>query len=295
MAAAAVVFFAYIGFDAVSTTAEEAKNPQRDLPIGIIASLVICTILYLVVAAVLSGIVPVTVPVGRFAAGLRRQHRRGHQVPQRAGRLRAGGHQPGLGGRPGLGRRRGRHHQRAARHAHEPAAHLLCDEPRPAAAGRAPARCTRSSRRPTSRRSSPAWSSSLCAALVPIQILGEMTSIGTLFAFMIVCAAVMMLRVQRPEAKRPFKVPGRLRDPGAGHRLVPVSDAQPAGGDLDPLPGMAEPRHADLLGLRPRPQPAARCRRGRQAHGARKRRQLRHRRRRAAAVQRLLHDRSSAS
>ena len=59
MAAAAVVFFAYIGFDAVSTTAEEAKNPQRDLPIGIIASLVICTVLYLLVGAVLSGIVPV--------------------------------------------------------------------------------------------------------------------------------------------------------------------------------------------------------------------------------------------
>ncbi len=59
MAAAAVVFFAYIGFDAVSTTAEEAKNPQRDLPIGIIASLVVCTVLYLLVAAVLTGIVPV--------------------------------------------------------------------------------------------------------------------------------------------------------------------------------------------------------------------------------------------
>ena len=58
-AAAAVVFFAYIGFDAVSTTAEEAKNPKRDLPIGIIASLVICTILYLAVAAILSGIIPV--------------------------------------------------------------------------------------------------------------------------------------------------------------------------------------------------------------------------------------------
>ena len=53
MAAAAVVFFAYIGFDAVSTTAEEAKNPRRDLPIGIIASLVVCTLLYLAVAAVL--------------------------------------------------------------------------------------------------------------------------------------------------------------------------------------------------------------------------------------------------
>ena len=59
MTGAAVVFFAYIGFDAVSTTAEEAKNPSRDLPIGIIASLVICTLLYLIVAAILTGIVPV--------------------------------------------------------------------------------------------------------------------------------------------------------------------------------------------------------------------------------------------
>ena len=59
MAGAAVVFFAYIGFDAVSTTAEEAKNPSRDLPIGIIASLVICTLLYLIVAGILSGILPV--------------------------------------------------------------------------------------------------------------------------------------------------------------------------------------------------------------------------------------------
>jgi APA family basic amino acid/polyamine antiporter len=57
MTAAAIIFFAYIGFDAVSTTAEEAKNPQRDLPIGIIASLAICTVLYMAVSAVFTGIV----------------------------------------------------------------------------------------------------------------------------------------------------------------------------------------------------------------------------------------------
>ncbi len=159
MAAAAVVFFAYIGFDAVSTTAEEAKNPQRDLPIGIIASLVVCTVLYLAVGAVLSGIVPVdSVPLGRRGAAGRADGRPGRvdQVPERAGRVCAGIHRPGLGRGPGLGRRRRRHHVGAARHAHEPAAHLLLDEPRPpAAAGRqqgAPA----SSARPTSRRSSPA-------------------------------------------------------------------------------------------------------------------------------------------
>src|SRR5207237_8595064 len=59
-AAAAVIFFAYIGFDAVSTTAEEARNPQRDVPIALIASLGICTLLYVVVAAVLTGMVPYT-------------------------------------------------------------------------------------------------------------------------------------------------------------------------------------------------------------------------------------------
>jgi APA family basic amino acid/polyamine antiporter len=57
-AAAAIVFFAYIGFDAVSTAAEEAKNPKRDVPIGIIGSLAVCTILYIAVAAVLTGLVP---------------------------------------------------------------------------------------------------------------------------------------------------------------------------------------------------------------------------------------------
>ena len=57
LAGAAIIFFAYIGFDSVSTHAEEAKNPQRDVPIGIITSLVICTVLYIAVAAVLTGMV----------------------------------------------------------------------------------------------------------------------------------------------------------------------------------------------------------------------------------------------
>ena len=60
LAGASLVFFAYFGFDAVSTAAEEAKNPQRDLPIGLIASLTFCTIIYIIVSAVLTGIVPYT-------------------------------------------------------------------------------------------------------------------------------------------------------------------------------------------------------------------------------------------
>src|SRR6202158_5835757 len=58
LAGAAIIFFAYIGFDSVSTHTEEAKNPQRDVPIGIIASLLICTVLYIAVVAVLTGMVP---------------------------------------------------------------------------------------------------------------------------------------------------------------------------------------------------------------------------------------------
>lgn len=66
-AGAAIVFFAYIGFDAVSTVAEECRNPERDLPIGIIGSLVICTIIYIVVAAVFTGIIPYNVLVTKLA------------------------------------------------------------------------------------------------------------------------------------------------------------------------------------------------------------------------------------
>src|SRR5207247_10902627 len=58
LAGAAVIFFAYIGFDSISTHAEEAKNPQKDVPVGIIASLVICTVLYIAVSAILTGMVP---------------------------------------------------------------------------------------------------------------------------------------------------------------------------------------------------------------------------------------------
>ena len=60
MRAAGVIFFAYIGFDAVSTAAQEAKNPQRDMPIGILGSLAICTVLYIAVSLVLTGIVKYT-------------------------------------------------------------------------------------------------------------------------------------------------------------------------------------------------------------------------------------------
>jgi basic amino acid/polyamine antiporter, APA family len=201
MAAAAVVFFGYIGFDAVSTTAEEATNPQRDLPIGIIASLVICTLLYLAVSAVLTGILPVVeyktnvqflnAPVG-YALAVSNQD-------WAAGLVSAG----------------------AVCGITSVLLVMLMSQPRiffamsrdrllPAGASKVHPKF----KTPYVTTIITGVIVSIAAALVPIQILGEMTSIGTLFAFMIVCSAVMVLRVKRPEAHRPFKV--------AGGPIIPV-------------------------------------------------------------------------
>lgn len=209
MAAAAVVFFAYIGFDAVSTTAEEAKNPKRDLPIGIIASLVICTLLYLLVAAVLSGIVPVV------------------EYRANAGAL------PGV---PSVDPAQGQAFLNA------PVAFALNVIGQDWAAGLVSAGAvagitsvllvmlmsqpriffamSRDRLLPQGvSKVHPTFGTpyittiitcvvvALVAGLTQIQVVGEMTSIGTLFAFVVVCAAVLRLRQTRPDAPRPFRVP----------------------------------------------------------------------------------------
>ena len=218
MAAGGVVFFAYIGFDAVSTTAEEAKNPQRDLPIGIIASLVICTVLYIAVAAVLTGIVPVTT-YRTFEAGL-----------------------PGAAIVPP---------EESARFLNAPVAYALSVINQDWAAGLVSAGAVagitsvllvmlmsqpRIFFSMSRDRLLPAGVSvvhprfgtpyittiitgvvvALFAGLLRIDVVGEMTSIGTLFAFVVVCAAVIMLRIKRPDAKRPFRVPGGFLFPVLG-------------------------------------------------------------------------------
>ena len=193
-AAAAVVFFAYIGFDAVSTTAEEAKNPQRDLPIGIIASLIICTVLYLAVAAVLSGIIPVVdyktdaqflnAPVGYALAVINQDWA--------AGLVSAG----------------------AVAGITSVLLVMLMSQPRiffamsrdqllPAGVSKVHPRF----RTPYITTMITGAIVALVAGVTPIQVLGEMTSIGTLFAFVVVCAAVLILRSRRPDHPRPFKVP----------------------------------------------------------------------------------------
>ncbi len=194
MTGAAVVFFAYIGFDAVSTTAEEAKNPSRDLPIGIIASLVVCTVLYLAVAGILSGIVPVVqfktdpqflnAPVGYALALIKKDWA--------AGLVSAG----------------------AVAGITSVLLVMLMSQPRiffsmsrdqllPAGVSKVHPRF----RTPYITTMITCFIVALVAGFVPIEILGEMTSIGTLFAFVVVSLAVIVLRVKRPDARRPFRVP----------------------------------------------------------------------------------------
>jgi APA family basic amino acid/polyamine antiporter len=187
---AAVIFFAYIGFDAVSTAAQEAKNPQRDMPIGILGSLVICTVLYILVSALLTGVVSYTAlnvsdPV---AIGI-------DAVPG----VRWGSFLVKMGAIFGLG---------------TVMLVMLLGQSRvfysmsrdgllPKWAGAIHPRF----RTPWISTSVVGLCVAIFAALIPIGILGELVSIGTLLAFVIVCAGVWVLRVRRPDLPRAFKTP----------------------------------------------------------------------------------------
>jgi APA family basic amino acid/polyamine antiporter len=189
MTAAAIVFLAYIGFDAVSTTAEEARNPQRDLPIGITASLLIATLLYMAVAAIMTGIVPykelgVADPI---ALVLNVLHMRWASALISVGAL-AGITSVLLV--------------------------LLMGQPRILFAmsrdGLLPEVLSRVHKRYQTPHIT-TWLTGLIvavsAALTPINVVAELCSIGTLFAFIIVCAGVIVLRYTRPDMDRPFRVP----------------------------------------------------------------------------------------
>ena len=186
---AAVVFFAYIGFDAVSTAAQEAKNPQKDMPVGIMGSLAICTILYIVVSWLLTGVVhyselnvaaPVALAIGKTG-------------------IWWGSFLVNAGAIAGLstvmlvmllGQSR-----------------VFYSMSRDGLLWKWAGEIHPKFRTP--------WKSTIIvgicvaffAALIPIGILGELVSIGTLLAFVIVCAGVWLLRRRRPDLHRPFKTP----------------------------------------------------------------------------------------
>ena len=186
---AGVIFFAYIGFDAVSTAAQEARNPQRDMPIGILGSLVICTILYIALGAALTGVVNYTqlntaapVALGIQATGVRW----GSVVVM-------------LGTFAGLTTTMLVMLMGQSRVFYS----MSRDGLLPEWAGRIHPRF----RTPWISSIVVGFCVALFASVLPIQVLSQLTSIGTLLAFVIVCAGVWVLRVRRPDLPRPFKTP----------------------------------------------------------------------------------------
>jgi APA family basic amino acid/polyamine antiporter len=189
-AGAAYIFFAYIGFDAVSTTAQEAKNPQRDLPIGIIASLLICTVLYIAVAAVLTGMVPwreinIEAPIARAFMD------RG---------LTTASHIITLGALAGLtsvmlvmllGQTRVLYSM--AKDGLLPKKFFADIHPK--------------FRTPWKNTMLVGLLAAIVGSTTPIDDIGKMVNIGTLLAFVIVSIAVLVLRRTNPDQPRPFRTP----------------------------------------------------------------------------------------
>jgi APA family basic amino acid/polyamine antiporter len=190
LAGAAVIFFAYIGFDSVSTHSEEARNPRRDVPIGIIVSLVLCTVLYIAVAAVVTGMVPydkinIDAPVS--------------DAFRQAG-LPFARFLVSLGALTGITSvllvmmlSQARVFLAMARDGLLPSSFFAAVHER--------------FRTPHKATILTGVFVATVAAFVPLRILAELVNIGTLLAFVIVCAAVLIMRKTNPNAARPFRAP----------------------------------------------------------------------------------------
>jgi APA family basic amino acid/polyamine antiporter len=190
LAGAAIIFFAYIGFDSVSTHTEEAKNPQRDVPIGIMASLVVCTFLYIAVVAVLTGMVKfnqldVNAPVSMAFR------------------------QRGLGWAEGIIATAG------VAGITSVLLVMMLSGPRVFLAMARDGLLPKGVFGVVHPRFRTPWKSTILigifvgtmAGLLPIGVLLQLTNIGTLFAFVIVCGAVLIMRKKYPDVERPFRCP----------------------------------------------------------------------------------------
>jgi basic amino acid/polyamine antiporter, APA family len=186
---AGVIFFAYIGFDAVSTAAQEAKNPQRDMPIGILGSLAICTVLYVALGLTLTGVVHYTLlnTAAPVAVGIQATGVRWGSIVVMLGTF-AGLTTTMLVMLLGQSR---------------VFFSMSRDGLLPEWAGRIHPRF----RTPWISSIVVGFFVAIFAGVLPINILGQLTSIGTLLAFVIVSAGVWVLRVKRPDLHRPFKAP----------------------------------------------------------------------------------------
>lgn len=201
--AAAIVFFAYIGFDAVSTAAQEAKNPKKDMPIGILGSLAICTILYILFAHVMTGVTSYTAFAGKDGiapVAIAIDHM---GSPDPAGII-----QPDY---PWLNRA-----ILVAILAGYASVILvmLMGQTRVFFSMSKDGLIPKIFSRVNPKTQTPIKSNllfmlfvSLFAAFVPARVVGEMTSIGTLFAFILVCVGVWVMRVKMPDLPRSFKTP----------------------------------------------------------------------------------------
>jgi APA family basic amino acid/polyamine antiporter len=190
LAGAAIIFFAYIGFDSVSTHAEEARKPQKDVPIGIVASLLICTVLYIAVVAVLTGMVKydqldINAPVSRAFAD--------KGIDWAEGLIAAAG----VAGITSV------------------LLVMMLSGPRVFLAMARDGLVPRGFFGAVHPRFRTPWKTTILIGVfvatlggfLPIDALLHLTNIGTLFAFVVVCAAVLIMRRTNPDAERPFRCP----------------------------------------------------------------------------------------
>ena len=188
MSGAAIVFFAFIGFDAVSTTAEETRNPQRDMPIGIIASLIICTVLYVLMSLILTGIKKYTIYLGDSSAV-----------------ATAFASKPWARALVSAGALAGTTSVLLVFQLGQPRIFMAM-----ARDGLLPQYFARIHQRFRTPHITTIWTGivvGVVAAIVDIGSLADLTNIGTLFAFILVCLGVNILRKTAAERPRPFRAP----------------------------------------------------------------------------------------